>query len=178
MLHLRLANFSDIEELFEHTRRHFAESGRDGDFIFAPYEGGIGNSLEEFDLRCRERWRKPATEENWERVWILTDGHKIFGEAKLLHSPPLPTSLHRSWLAMGIERDYRGKGYGHKLLQTAIDWAKAEPTLDWIQLQVFESNKPAKKLYEKFGFTNCGTVPDLFRIYGQKVADTTMVLNV
>lgn len=178
MLHVRLAEISDIPELYNHTCRHFAESGRDGDFIFAPYEGSRNIEREDAEMRNRERWARPVTERLWERVWILTDEKEIYGEASLMHSPPLPTSLHRSWLSMGIERPYRGQGYGPKLLQAVIDWAKAQPTLDWIQLQVFETNLPAKKLYKKFGFVECGTVPDLFRIYGNKVDDTTMVLKI
>jgi len=178
MLKIRPAELSDIRELFEHTVRHFAESGRDGDFIFAPHEDGQAETFEDCELRYRKGWTKPLTERRWERVWVLTDGNKIFGEAKLLHSPPLQTSLHRSWLAMGIEREYRGKGYGPKLLQTVINWAKAQPTLEWIQLQVFENNTPAKRLYKKFGFVECGTTPDLFRINGNKIDDTTMILRV
>ncbi|MES2856860.1 MAG: GNAT family N-acetyltransferase, partial [Bdellovibrionota bacterium] len=79
---------------------------------------------------------------------------------------------------MGIERSHRGGGWGTKLMEVAIGWAKEQPSLDWVQLYVFDHNEPAKALYRKFGFEAVGTVEDLFRVHGQRIADTHMVLNI
>ena len=49
--------------------------------------------------------------------------------------------------------------------------------LDWISLNVFESNPGAKALYSKFGFETSGTTRDMFRVFGQKIDDTEMVLK-
>ena len=59
----------------------------------------------------------------------------------------------------------------------AIQWAKQQQTLSWLQLAVFAHNEPAKALYRKFGFIEVGTTPDMFRVFGKEVTDTAMILR-
>ncbi|MEO9475566.1 MAG: GNAT family N-acetyltransferase [Cyclobacteriaceae bacterium] len=49
---------------------------------------------------------------------------------------------------IAVNSKYRGKGYGKSLMQKAVDTAEGN-----IALHV-EPDNPAKKLYEKLGFTN------------------------
>lgn len=49
---------------------------------------------------------------------------------------------------IAVDNSHRGKGYGQQLMQKAIAIAEGN-----IALHV-EPNNPAKKLYEKLGFTN------------------------
>jgi GNAT superfamily N-acetyltransferase len=49
---------------------------------------------------------------------------------------------------IATNKDHRGEGLGKKLMEKAIEYAKGD-----IALHV-EADNPAKKLYEKFGFTN------------------------
>ena len=49
---------------------------------------------------------------------------------------------------IATDKNHRGKGIGKKLLQSTIENAEGD-----IALHV-DSDNPAKKLYEKFGFTN------------------------
>ena len=58
---------------------------------------------------------------------------------------------HCGSLGMGVQRDFRGRGIGTRLIERTIDKAK-EMGLERIELDVFASNRPAIKLYEKLGF--------------------------
>ena len=49
--------------------------------------------------------------------------------------------------------EYRGKGYGKKMLQLAISYAFNITNVQAVQLNVFSENSHAKKCYESVGFT-------------------------
>lgn len=87
----------------------------------------------------------------------------MYGDLKLAHAIGLKASLHRALLMMGIEKSHRAKGLGSALMREALSWARQHPTLEWVQLNVFAYNEPAKALYRRFGFKEIGTNMDLFR---------------
>ena len=58
---------------------------------------------------------------------------------------------HCGRLGMGVRKDYRRRGIGHRLIDKAIAKAKREG-LERIELEVFASNVPAISLYRKVGF--------------------------
>ena len=175
-MHLRPLTSDDIPMLLRHKVRHWQENGRDGDVVFAPSEEQP-NYSEEDAKKDFGGIAKLPTQQGWTRIWILTDETEIFGEITLTHRPSLKAALHRCLLMVGIERPQRSHGWGSKLMETAIAWAKDQPTLDWITLYVFENNPRAKALYLKFGFEVVGTTKDMFRAYGQSIDDTEMVLK-
>jgi ribosomal protein S18 acetylase RimI-like enzyme len=59
---------------------------------------------------------------------------------------------HVGVLALGVRKEYRGGGVGSKLLTQAIAHTK-QMGLEKMELDVFESNRSAIRLYEEFGFT-------------------------
>jgi RimJ/RimL family protein N-acetyltransferase len=87
----------------------------------------------------------------------------ICGHADLRARPERAAS-HRCLLGMGVHRDARRQGLGGQLLDTALDWARTQPGLDWVDLEVLSNNVPARRLYERCGFVFAGELPDLFRI--------------
>ena len=58
-------------------------------------------------------------------------------------------------VSMWVRPAGRGLGAGQALIETAADWAKARDH-DTLYLWVTESNSPARKLYERCGFTPTG----------------------
>lgn len=82
------------------------------------------------------------------------EGERAVGYIKLNHGPA-QTELQDD-AAIEVERlyllpEHQGKGYGGKLLQLGIDYAKAQGKA-YVWLGVWENNLRAQRLYEKHGF--------------------------
>jgi RimJ/RimL family protein N-acetyltransferase len=73
---------------------------------------------------------------------------------------------HQGTLHMSVQPQFRGKGIGTALLQSLIDWAEENPTIEKLCLVVFATNKPAIGLYKKLGFLEEG-----HRVRQVKIAD-------
>lgn len=58
---------------------------------------------------------------------------------------------HCGRLGMGVQKDHRRRGIGRRLIERTIARAR-EKGLERIELDVFASNTPAIRLYEKMGF--------------------------
>lgn len=177
MAKVRLLQPFDAFSHWEHIRRIMAESGRDGDYIFSASETW-DRPFEEFSKDYSMKFEKTVLDTGWEKVWVVSEGAEIFGTLKLTHFPAWSTSsLHRATLMMGIERRLRGQGFGTQMMSESLNWVRTQPSIDWVQLFVFEQNAPARKLYKKFGFEENGVTPDMFRVHGQKLTDISMILK-
>ena len=66
----------------------------------------------------------------------------------------------RHWgeFGMGIRPEYRGLGLGRQLLQGLIEWARANPIIEKINLGVYADNKVALQLYRNMGFEEEGCI--------------------
>jgi RimJ/RimL family protein N-acetyltransferase len=70
-----------------------------------------------------------------------------------IHVEPSPHGFGE--IGMAVARDWRGRGVGSALLETAIGWAR-EQGLHKLSLDVFVHNERAIGLYRKFGFVEEG----------------------
>lgn len=84
---------------------------------------------------------------------------------------------HRGELGMGVHKRYRGLGIGQQLIARTIEKAK-EKGLERIELEVFASNVPARKLYEKMGFVTEGVKKKARKMDGNYDDVVEMVLFV
>ena len=66
---------------------------------------------------------------------------------------------HVATLHMSVAEEWRSRGVGTILLQSAIDWAKSHPAIEKLGLAVFSSNTRAIGLYRKLGFAQEGCRP-------------------
>jgi len=83
---------------------------------------------------------------------------------------------HTGGFGMSVHPDFRGLGVGNALLARMIDWAKANPRLERIELNVLASNEPAIGLYRKLGFVEEGRKVDAIKYQdGTYVDDLQMV---
>ena len=178
---VRPATLRDLEELYRHIRRHGFESGQDGDLIFTPLAEPVLESYPEFRQMLGPRMSRPLEQPGWVRIFVAvaTSGPapgSIVGELKLVGGT-LSSVLHRARLEMGIERAYRRNGAGSALIARALEWAREQRELDWVDLRVFGHNEPAQALYRKFNFVERSRLEDVFRVRGQSIEDRLMTLR-
>jgi len=83
--------------------------------------------------------------------YFAIDGDKVIGWCDVI-----PKSnegfTHVGILGMGLLSEYRNQGIGSKLIEKAIEHSVKKNGIEKVELEVFESNINAIKLYEKFGF--------------------------
>ncbi len=172
-LAIRRMQPDDEQAVAEHFIRHRAESGQ-GDIHFMPYEAHANEGPSGVNLDALKR---ALDQPGWQRWFVAVDTHgQIVGHLDL-RGDRLRSANHRCTLGIGIERAYRGQGVGRQLIQQAIDFARAQPQLVWLELWVFGNNFPAIALYQRMGFETVGTTPDQFRLGGEPVDDIHMVLK-
>lgn len=112
-------------------------------FLFTHLEQ-YGDKTEDI-LKCIDYAMNP---EKGGSIVIGLDDDKIVGIV-ILNNTGMGGFIPENILVyIAVDNSQRGKGYGKKLMQKAIDTAKGD-----IALHV-EPDNPAKMLYEKLGFTN------------------------
>jgi len=74
----------------------------------------------------------------------------------LLDPLQLAATRHVVHLTLVAHPGWQGVGVGRALLGSLIDWAKAAPAVEKIELHVRSSNDAAQALYRKMGFTEMG----------------------
>lgn len=75
---------------------------------------------------------------------------KIVGAASLERSKYLKMK-HSAMFGITILKEYSGIGLGSLLVEQVINWSQ-ENDIEKIDLEVFEENRPAIRLYKKFDF--------------------------
>lgn len=171
---IRPAEIKDLKEVISHDRRHIKEPGYNGS-LSHPF---LPDHEFDWDARRSEKlisWTKDTSEVGWCKSFIAEDNGMVVGHIHLKNL--FHGTLHRAQLGMGIEESARGQGVGKKLLQMAIEWARTEESLYWIDLSYFAHNLPAKKLYTSFGFEECFVYKDRIRIGNHIIDDVIMTLK-
>lgn len=154
----------------DHLRRHYLECQREP---YASVPQSWYSVLNSYDV---ESWDEQTNRTSWQRVWGLFDDPTIVGHV-VLTGYPTPALAHRCALSIGIEREYRGQGWGPRLMRTAIDFAK-ESGLKWIDSAALAHNAPALALHYEVGFYEVGTLEDVARTpEGKSLDQVTLTLD-
>jgi ribosomal protein S18 acetylase RimI-like enzyme len=113
------------------------------EFLFTHLEE-YGDKIEDI-LKCIDYAMNPSKGGS---ILVGLDNEKIVGVV-ILNNTGMKDFIPENILVyIAVDSSQRGKGYGKKLMQKAIDTAEGN-----IALHV-EPDNPAKGLYEKLGFTN------------------------
>lgn len=155
-----------------HMERHGAESGTGGDPTFMPDPGRPwGDKLATWP----ELLARPLTEPGWRRYWGVYDPRVRLGSPRIVAHLDLiggthPALLHRATLGIGIERPFRRRGLGRRLLATVEAFA-AEQGLAWLDARVFAHNAASLGLFDAAGYQRLVRVADALRVGGEPVGD-------
>lgn len=85
---------------------------------------------------------------------------------------------HTAVIGMGIINEFRNIGLGTVLLSEVINWAKQNPILELIWLQVYTENALGLGLYKKMGFIESGIIKNFFKRGERYFDNLTMTLNI
>ncbi len=85
---------------------------------------------------------------------------------------------HTAVIGMGMLKEWRNAGLGTTLLSAVVDWARQNPILELIWLQVYTENKAALNLYKKTGFEERGILKNFFKHNNTYFHNLTMSMNV
>lgn len=97
----------------------------------------------------------------------------------MLDPLPLNAVRHVVHLTLAVHTGWQGRGVGRALLGRLIDWAKAAPAVEKIELNVRAPNTAAQALYRKMGFTQAGRWQRRVKVApGQFLDDISMELLV
>jgi putative acetyltransferase len=100
----------------------------------------------------RRRFRNAWTDE--EANLVAVHGHRVVGHISLSREEH-PVTRHVASLGMAVAVDWRGRGVGSALMAEGIRWARAVG-VEKLALSVYPDNTTARRLYERFGFTEEG----------------------
>lgn len=87
-------------------------------------------------------------------IFVALCGGRIVGLLDF-HREKRPQSAHGGIFGMSVARERRGQGVGTALLATLVAWAH-RAGVSRLELQVFENNLGAIRLYERMGFQQEG----------------------
>jgi RimJ/RimL family protein N-acetyltransferase len=73
-------------------------------------------------------------------------------------------SQHVATLHINVHPEYRGLGIGKALIQQALDWARSNPEIHRLQLEVLARNTEAIRLYKRMGFVVEGFLRNAYHL--------------
>lgn len=127
--------------------------GAETDFLsFGPDGLGINQEQE-------TRYLKSLQEVINNRVLIARLGDEIIGVASV-GAEQHEKIAHMGELGISLLRKFWGLGLSRVMMEDMIDWAKENPVLSYLRLEVSVENKRAISLYEKFDFEVIGRTPE------------------
>jgi ribosomal protein S18 acetylase RimI-like enzyme len=163
---IRPADAADLPAFFVYLDDHLRDNGRDGVPLFQPLSRAQSQLPPGLKVSFIEGMAIPVGQAGWRRLWLALDARGSIAGHIDLRARPEPLARHRAMLGMGVHRAHRRRGLGAQLLADAVDWARGQDGLHWIDLEVLSENQPAVALYLRSGFTMTARIEDMLQIDG------------
>lgn len=163
---IRPADAADLPAFFVYLDDHLRDNGADGTPLFQPLSRAQSQLPPGLKASFVDGLAIPVGEPRWRRLWLALDARGSIAGHVDLRARPEPGARHRAMLGMGVHRAYRRRGLGAQLLSTAVEWARQQARLKWVDLEVLSENHPAVALYLDAGFTMTARIEDMLEIDG------------
>ena len=163
---IRPADAADLPPFFVYLDDHLRDNGKDGAPLFQPLSRAQSQVPAGLRISFMRGLAIPVGEPGWRRLWLALDARGSIAGHIDLRARPEPMARHRAMLGMGVHRAWRRRGLGARLVDAAIDWARSQDGLKWIDLEVLSENRPAVALYLRSGFAMTARIEDMLEIDG------------
>jgi RimJ/RimL family protein N-acetyltransferase len=149
---IRICKTEDAENLIKTVKTYLADSEY------------IPKNSTEFNVTLEQEksWIKTFLDNENSLLLVAVNGNQIIGNLGLTGGSR-EAMKHTAVVGMGILKEWRNVGVGTELMKAAIDWAKSNPILELIHLQVYTENKCGISLYKKIGFEENGMLKNYFK---------------
>ena len=130
----------------------------------------------EFSFEREKKWLGKNIEnvKNHKAVFLVAENNGIIiGTASI--DLDIWRKNHIGDFAISIRKNYRGIGVGSYLIEEIIKLAKKELKPRFIKLSVFSTNKPAMRLYKKYGFKEIAKIPKQIKYKGKLIDEIIMM---
>ena len=101
----------------------------------------------DFEPQGRHAFYKDI-KDHFEGFWCLADGNAVSGTVAVAKLDDTTAELK----ALYVDKDLRGAGWGYKLLDTAVSFAR-DKGFARVVLDSMSKYEEAAKLYKRYGFT-------------------------
>lgn len=150
MLELRKMNCDDVIEQWKYvTALPTDENG-----LTNPYEGVTFEEYQDSVLSELMMHEKPINMPEWfvpETYYYLLDDDTLIGEFRIRHYLSEALKTGAGHIGYSIKKEFRGKGYGTKGLELALELARKIIPEDEIYLRVLKNNIPSFKAISSNG---------------------------
>lgn len=113
-------------------------------FVLEPDEFPATNELE-------RQWIQEHLDHPGKIILLAEASGTILGNVSFENGPHRRIG-HRGNFGIAVVKEWRGMGVGTALLNALLEWAKANPLLEKIAMEVFSVNDRAIRLYRRLGF--------------------------
>lgn len=93
------------------------------------------------------------------------------------HNGHKERTKHQGTFGMSVAGIFRNQGVGKALLTVLLEWAKGNPLIEKVCLEVFADHSNAICLYEKFGFAEEGRKVKAIKIDSETYHDLIVMAH-
>lgn len=142
---IRSAVPDDAPRVLVHARTVIAE----GEFLLS--------TLDDFRMieETEAAWLRMNLEDPNKLVIIAESEGQVLGVLNF-HNGERKRILHQGEMGITVHRDWRDQGIGRAMMTSWLQWARENPTIEKVCLEVFANNPRAIALYTSLGFSEEG----------------------